>query len=434
MKPKIIVFILTCLVLFGCRNKRVYDSHHKVYIENKNGKYTLIRNGKPYFIKGAAGSTHLRKLSEIGGNTIRTYDTTNLEAVLDEAEANHVAVVVGMPLIDNRILKGFYSDTVKVAKQFIAYKQFIEKYKNHPAVLMWCMGNEQTFRSELNYRNFYSAYNNLVDMAHEVDPDHPVTTTIIDVSYKDIFNIKAWTNIDLISINSFGGIHDLEKGLNHFSWFWNEPYMILEWGINGPWATNEARTNWQSYIEPTSSKKAEQYLQIYKQHLPLEDPRLLGSFVFYWGQKQEYTHTWFSMFDENGDASETVGVMQYIWTGKWPEHTAAEINYMLVDKKGAASNLIYKPGQIAKAEIILLRGDSNNLNVKWELCQEDWYMKDRKRNTKKPIVLSENLIKCNGSKAVFRIPSQEGAYRLFATIFDKPGNFSTCNTPFYVVK
>ena len=62
------------------------------------------------------------------------------------------------------------------------------------------------------------------------------------------------------------------------------------------------------------------------------------------------------------------------------EYIHREINYMLVDKKGAASNLIYKPGQIANAEILLLRGDSNNLDVKWELCQEDWYMKDRKRN------------------------------------------------------
>jgi len=31
-------------------------------------------------------------------------------------------------------------------------------------------------------------------------------------------------------------------------------------------------------------------------------------------------------------------------------------------------------------------------------------------------------------------PSVGGPYRLFAKLYDKFGNFSTCNVPFYVVK
>lgn len=33
----------------------------------------------------------------------------------------------------------------------------------------------------------------------------------------------------------------------------------------------------------------------------------------------------------------------------------------------------------------------------------------------------------------FVAPAVEGPYRVFATIYDDQGNFSTCNTPFYVV-
>jgi hypothetical protein len=428
-----ILFIFLLFFFIGCTN-RTSNKHGKVFIETRDGKYTLVRNGKPYIIKGASGFTYLKKLNEIGGNTIRIYDTTNIAAILDEAEANHLAVVAGLNMPDNKFMNDFYADTAQVGMQYRAYKNIVEKYKNHPAVLMWCVGNELEFKIGLKYRNFYKLYNNLVDMIHRVDPDHPVTTTVIDTRRIIIFNIKLWTRTDLISINSFGGLRDLRKHLKAFSWFWNDPYLILEWGIKGPWRPNLNKTSWEAYIESTSNKKAEEYLQTYKRDLPVDDPRLLGSFVFYWGQKQEYTHTWYSLFYDDGSLSETVGVMQYIWTGKWPGHRAPQINYMFIDNKGALDNIIYKPGKRANAEIHILKQDSSISNIKWELYHEDWYRKDNVKNLKKLTPIDSLIIDHNDFKVTFLTPSQEGPYRLFGTIFDKFGNFATCNTPFYVVK
>jgi hypothetical protein len=89
--------------------------------------------------------------------------------------------------------------------------------------------------------------------------------------------------------------------------------------LKGPWTT-DAQNAWGAYIENTSTKKAEQYLTIYQKYMPVNDPGFLGSMVFYWGQKQELTPTWFSLFDENGAETEMVQVMQYLWTGiKVPE-------------------------------------------------------------------------------------------------------------------
>lgn len=432
-----LIFIVSFFILFffsQCANQKQGNKNAKVFIENKNGKYTLIRNGRPYVIKGASGFTYLKKLNETGGNTIRTYDTANLGSILNEAEANHLTVVVGLPIIDNKLLNYFYADAAKTGAQFKACKSIIEKYKNHPAVLMWCMGNELEFKLDFNSIHFYRAFNQLVDMVHEIDPDHPVTTTVIDVPPNSILNISLRTKIDVISINAFGNLHSLRKSLDACSWFWKAPYMILEWGINGPWYPNLNKTSWDAYIESTSNKKAEQYLQAYQQDIPVEDPRLLGSFVFYWGQKQEYTHTWYSLFYENGSSSETVGVMQHIWTGKWPEYSAPQIKYMLIDNKGARDNIIYKPGEAAAAEIFMLKQDSSISNIKWELYHEDWYRKDNLKNLKKLTPIDSLFIDRNNYKATFSTPMQEGPYRLFATIFDKSGNFATCNTPFYVVK
>ena len=50
--------------------------------------------------------------------------------------------------------------------------------------------------------------------------------------------------------------------------------------------------------------------------MPINDPRFLGSFIFFWGQKQEITHTWYSLFDEFGNKTESVSSAEEIWSGK----------------------------------------------------------------------------------------------------------------------
>jgi hypothetical protein len=167
--------------------------------------------------------------------------------------------------------------------------------------------------------------------------------------------------------------------------------------------------------------------------MPLDSKRFLGSFVFYWGFKQETTSTWFSMFDSNGNKSEAVDVMGLLWKKKRPEHKAPQINYMLVDKLGAKDNVIYTVNDRGSAEIKLLEGNENITGVKWEILQEDWFKKGISSNT--TLIKAEKglIISASGLNVTFRTPGREGPYRIFATVYDKFGNYSTCNTPFYVM-
>ena len=50
-------------------------------VKTKDG-FQLLRNGKPYYVKGAGGDTHLDLLKSIGGNSIRTWGTDNAQIVL----------------------------------------------------------------------------------------------------------------------------------------------------------------------------------------------------------------------------------------------------------------------------------------------------------------------------------------------------------------
>lgn len=405
----------------------------KVFILRDNDRYTLYHNGKPFFIKGAAGTGNLSRLREAGGNTIRTWDTVNLQHLLDEAAVNGIVVIAGLDL-PYSFTPSFYNDTALVHAQFNAFREVVRKYRSHPALLMWSLGNEVDFPYSYRFRRFYKVYNDLLSMIHEEDPDHPVSTAIINADQRNILNIKLKIpDLDLITINTFGKLSEVGSALDRLSWCWNGPFLISEWGINGPWEAEY--TAWGAPIETTSTNKAEQYLQR-SALLPVNDPRFLGACCFYWGQKQEVTHTWYSLFDEQGRASEAVNALQYCWSGKQSTHHAPSIKYMLIQGKGARDNILLKPDSIYTAELLMNTGDqADTTTIHWEIFHEDWLRKNpREPGKNKPVHLNGSLLVDNNRKVFFRAPSAEGPYRIFVTVYDNKGYFSTANTPFYVVE
>ncbi|MBB6004305.1 glycoside hydrolase family 2 TIM barrel-domain containing protein [Arcicella rosea] len=429
----LVLFLLFSIV--GCNEKKTNNWNRRVFIDYKNGKYTLKKDGKPFCIKGAAGYTNLRALKNAGGNTIRTWDTTNLATILNEAKVYNLAVIVGLYMPYNEQMDVFYNNPKQIEVQFKSYESLVHKYKNHPSLLFWCLGNELSFPHKPKYNSFYRTFNNLVDMIHRVDPDHLVTTTMENFQRKKIFNIKFRTNIDFISFNIFGKLKELEKDLEDFEWFWDEPFLITEWGIDGPWTPTE-HTVWGAYIENTSTKKAEQYLSIYKKYMPVKNPRFLGSMVFYWGQKQEYTPTWFSLFAENGAASEAVGTMQYIWKSQKPTLKAPQIKFMLVDKKGAKDNILFTPNKLVSAEVLMntQESENNGLSFFWEILPEDWYKENDTYGKKRPKGIKGLFVEQKTTNVVFKTPLKEGPYRIYVTVYDQHGQFASCNTPFYVIE
>ncbi len=392
----------------------------------------MYRNGKPFFIKGASGFTNLKQLRAAGGNTIRVWDTLNLGRVLDSAQANHLAVVVGLPMPPSESMDDFYN-TPKADAYTRKITNIIEHFKNHPALLAWCLGNELAFPYKPKYNQFYTIFNGLVDMIHQKDPQHPVTTTIMTFQKKNIINIKLRTKIDFISFNIFGSIKTLKEDLEKFKWFWDGPFLITEWGVEGPWLA-ENQNAWGAYIESTSTKKAEQYLFNYEKYMPVDNPGFLGSMVFYWGQKQELTPTWFSLFDENGAETEAVQVMRYIWTGKKTTERAPTLKYMLLDGKGAKDNIIFKPNITVSSKVYFENADTAGLTFKWKILAEDWFKPNGFFSEKQPKGMDNLIISQNGSALNFKVPGKEGPYRIFVYVYGKNGSFATSNTPFYVLR
>jgi hypothetical protein len=417
------------LILPACKTRPSDNLDATVSIKKSNGHFKLYRNGKPFIIKGVAGHSNLAKLKKIGGNTIRTYDTLNLKPILDDAAANGLAVIVGIPLPESEYSNYTYNKPLVANKQFRDIKRLVNRFKNHPALLIWCVGNELDFSPNIKHLDFYREFNKIVEMIHRDDPDHPVTTTMNNFYPKNLICISLFTNIDILSTNYFKSLDEIKGDLQKVSLIWGGPFIVSEWGIDGPWRAT--RNAWGARIEETSQKKAERYRDVY-QFMPSDNPGFLGSLVFYWGSKQETTHTWFSMFDEKGRQAEAVGVMENNWTGKNSQPQSPDVDFMLINSKGAMENIILKPGVNAEATLRISDPDSTAYTI-WEIYPEDWFYPGNEKNDKKLKPIVGSFHSTGYTEAKFKAPAIEGPYRIFATVYNRSGSFASCNTPFYVV-
>lgn len=393
----------------------------------------MIRNGKPFFVKGASGNSFLSELKKAGGNTVRIYDTTGLKSSLDKTYSLGLAAVVDIYLPKyNGSRDTFYSNPKHMARLRTNLKKFVEKHKDHPALLFWMLGNE-IYYPNLFSNNFIAEYNDLINLVHQTDPKHPVSTTVSSAGLRKVPVILLRSpKLDFISINNFGAIHDFEYDKD-LLFFWEKPYLISEWGVKGPWEVNQ--TDWMAPVEVSSSEKAEAYSYNYLNYLhSIDDGRFLGSLIFYWGQKQERTHTWFRLFTKDGKKTQTVHEVQNLWTTNHVKFEGANIESLQLDKKKAKDNILLKAEKEYTAEVNFSSvGTSLFWTTTWEIKPENWNISANDIE-KEPKTMKGLIMKKGQKKIAFKSPTFEGPYRLFVQVEDTNGYVATANIPFYVME
>ena len=417
------------MIISSCEKNQHKDQPvPTVFIKENKGRYELIRNGQPFYMHGAAAhSDFLGELKEAGANTARIYDTTNLRTTLDKAQELGLAAVVDIPMPKFNNAVEYYEDPELFDLLFQNVSRVVAQHRDHPALLYWNLGNELYYPYFYKSTRFYEKFNILVDLIHELDPNHPVSTTTIGANKLRVLSIELKSpQLDFISFNSFGSLNTFSKRLHPITPFWNGPHVITEWGVNGPW---EAQlTSWGAPIEETSTKKAEQIGQRYHEFIePLKNENSLGSFVFYWGQKNEVTPTWYSLFEENHLKSQGVFELQKIWKESTAAYPGPELEYVLLNEKGAQESIILTAGEPAKAEIFFKAPPSSDYQYFWEIREESWYA----------FHISKGIpgidFRIDANKVSFEAPKAEGPYRLHLTITNNSGYYATANIPFYIL-
>src|SRR5690606_22408804 len=157
--------------------------------------------------------------------------------------------------------------------------KLVNAHKDHPALLFWMLGNELKYPSDFflddRQLSYIAFFNTLVKQIHQLDPNHPVSTSIASIEKKKIFNLmRKSPELDFISINIFGQIYEMESEIDKLSLFWKGPYLISEWGAEGPWT--DRRTFWDVAIEYNDADKALEIQKIYNDYLHRSSSRSLG--------------------------------------------------------------------------------------------------------------------------------------------------------------
>ncbi|MEO5998605.1 MAG: hypothetical protein ABIN89_17720 [Chitinophagaceae bacterium] len=398
----------------------------KVELRKTDSSYHLFRGGQPFYIKGAGGSSYPARIAAYGGNSIRTWGSRDGQKVLDSAQKYGLTVLMGLDVARER--HGFnYDDTAAVKKQLQTLRAEVMKYKDHPALLAWGIGNELN----LQYKNqkVWDAVDEISKMIHEVDPNHPTSTMLAGVNKGLVDLIKARaTDLDILSINTYAALATLPATLKMTGW--DGPYMVTEWGPTGHWES--LHTAWNAPIEETSSEKAAVYKSRYEYSMERDRRKCLGSYVFLWGQKQERTPTWYGIFTDKGEESEVVDVMQFLWSGKWPDNKAPHLYSMQVNNKKAVLDVYVKPGSNNMVEAVAIDPENDVLSYRWELLTEPTHLSEGGDFEARPNNVENLLVGTGMGKATLKAPDKEGAYRLFVYVTDGHNNVATANLPFYV--
>ena len=270
-------------------------------------------------------------------------------------------------------------------------------------------------------------------MIKEEDGEHPIATALTNFQRRTITNIRLKIpDIDILGINTFGRIHRLEKDLSDFAWFWDCPFFLSEWSVNGYWEVST--TAWEAPLEQTSSKKEKELIQRFKVQIPVDNPRFLGSCFFYWGHKHESTATWFNAYTEEGLPTHLYSAFATLNGTPYRYKTApAGIKHISLNGGEAGNNLMLKPNELYRAEIVKDSVLDPTLLVAWSLLSEDWY--SLKLDLVPDIVDYGHLIVTEDKVCIeFKTPEQEGPYRIYASL-NYPGSITTTiNTPIYVIE
>ena len=399
----------------------------KVEVVAFEGGYTLVREGKPYLVKGAgAAAGDLATVAARGGNSIRTWGVEEAQTTLDSAHRNGLTVSLGLPVAAERF--GFdYDDEASIAAQRENVENAVRRYKNHAALLAWIIGNELDMR-HTNPR-VYNEVNELSRLIHAIDPNHPTTTTISALDQETVELVRERApDLDFISLQAYGALALMPKALKYLS---AGPFMITEWGPLGHWEVG--KTRWGAPIEQDSTEKGRHYLTSYRTLIhPFLGP-CLGSYVFLWGQKQERTHTWFSLFTESGESTAAVDVLEFVWTGRAPANQAPAIQSMRLARRPASDSVRLAAGKSYKAKAEVADPDGDPLTFRWSIKPESAETVVG-GDFEASIADLDGLFVGDFAQAEVTLiaPENPGQYRLFVMVYDGHGHAAHANIPFLV--
>ena len=409
-----------------------------VTLQKDGDSWQLLRDGKPYYIKGAGGQGSLQALKEAGGNSTRTWGVDDVDesmARLDEAHELGISVAFGIWLEHERHNKIDYDekDSPAMKKQVDLTLDHVRRFKDHPAILVWGIGNEM--EDDGNNPNIWKHIEDIARQVKEIDPHHPVMTVLAEIGAEGqkVANLhKFCPSVDIVGINSYAGVNSLPQRYRAAGG--TKPFIVTEHGPAGPWEVGQ--DNIGAVPEMPSTEKGLVYMGTLDA-LKSESELCLGAYSFLWGHKQEATATWFGLFLKDGSKTSGVDILTKAWSGEMPENRCPILEDLMLDGQNEVdANAEMSAGFTTSDE------EGDPLTVSWVLMAEAASMSTGGDFQKTPKTFPELIKTPSPAESTgtglpnttvnFLAPSEPGIYRIYAYVRDGQGGAATANLPFRV--
>lgn len=238
-------------------------------------------------------------------NVVRTYEPLTNLTVLDKLAA------AGIYVLDSVYPYGGDAASVVTAR--------VTPIRNHPAILMWLIGNEWNYNGlyvDLPQDQSIARLNEVATLLRAADPTHPIATVYGEVPTAQ--TIAALPNVDVWGINAYRGITfgDLFAVWSSRS---QKPMFLAEYGADAYNATSNE-------YDPDSQAMAVRALtQELASHGAAFEPTgvTLGGAVFEWADE------WWKDSAGSVDVHEVGGIAP--GGGPYPDQTFNEEWFGLVD-------------------------------------------------------------------------------------------------------
>lgn len=388
-----------------------------VKVTGQKGKWALEVNGKQFYIKGvgagkmtgAGGENYLKMAQELGANAVRTWVTDQgTQEYFDTALKYNLMVDAGIWIN--------YADEYKQKKrQEIA--DYVNKFKDHPALLMWNIGNEAIFFTKDEEERIALAkfLEEMVQMIHKLDPNHPVIYTSADTTALPY--VKQYIpSLDILGMNIYGNIR-----VSHSKWDkagLKIPYCVTEYGPHGPWDVKKD-ANGASQEEPDRTKAAI-YRKMTNEIMSFRGYDL-GGFAFHLGETTQESLTWWNINHKLLKKASYWEIYK-IYAGSRPVNLPPRILTLKLSKTKNIS-----PGEAVDITAEAADSDSNPLDYSLAVSTAQEGVLQYYVNEEVPVKF-ENV----GTRFKMAAPDAKGLYRLYLFINDGNGNAATLNRSFKV--
>jgi hypothetical protein len=332
-------------------------------------RYEVFRD---FQIKGICGTTRLDLAVVYGANTLRTYVPPTREQ-LDEYQRMGLKVIVGIWMPHHGENQGTdgkwtYDYRARGEEQVSNFEKTLERIGDHPAILLWCLGNEVHLDPP-----YLETVNRMSERLHQKHPKQLTSLTMINAPKEKIALIKQYApDLDVIGYNSYG--HGALGGASQrLEEEWGRAYYVSEFGPQGPWWGR--KTAWGAVYEQSYDAKLGDLRQSFEKIDAA--PRCLGSTMFLWGYWTQQKPTYFSAFlSPDGTAGKVDEKDLYItpmaeefchyWSGKYPDQRGPILSKISIGEPGDTGDAIVQVGRRFQVAAAASHGTSaSGLSYRW---------------------------------------------------------------------